>query len=132
MKLFDLGLAKLMPRTGIAAAEASRHMTGKTGSARYMAPEVALDKPYCASADVYSFGLILWQMAAHEKPFSWMGMEDLYKEVFYAGKRPEMKKTWPPEFCEMLRQCWHQSPEERPRMKDVQRRLAKMNGEVIL
>merc|ERR1712070_763392 len=41
----------------------------------------ALDKPYCASADVYSFGLILWQMAAHEKPFSWMGIEDLYKEV---------------------------------------------------
>ena len=36
------------------------NMTGNTGSARYMAPEVALDQPYHESVDVYSFSMILW------------------------------------------------------------------------
>ena len=35
-------------------------LTGNTGSARYMAPEVALDNPYNQSVDVYAFILILW------------------------------------------------------------------------
>jgi serine/threonine protein kinase len=37
-------------------------MTGNTGSLRYMAPEVALRRPYSEKADVYSFGILVWQV----------------------------------------------------------------------
>ncbi|CAE7533552.1 HT1 [Symbiodinium microadriaticum] len=44
-------------------------MTGNTGSLRYMAPEVALRKPYNEKADVYSFAILLWQMGRDKVPF---------------------------------------------------------------
>ena len=47
-------------------------MTGNTGSLRYMAPEVALKKPYNEKADVYSFAIMLWQMARDKVPFKGM------------------------------------------------------------
>ena len=37
---------------------------------RYMAPEVALSKPYSHRSEAFSFATILWEMAAHERPYS--------------------------------------------------------------
>ena len=42
---------------------------GETGTARYMCPEVALHKPYNEKCDVYSFGILLWEMASGKLPF---------------------------------------------------------------
>ena len=61
MLLFDFGLAKLIPRAA-GPDDAPVEMTGKTGSARYMAPEVALSRPYNEKADVHSFAMILYQV----------------------------------------------------------------------
>jgi len=44
-------------------------MTGKIGTYQWMAPEVIAGKPYTESADVFSFGIILWEIAAREPPF---------------------------------------------------------------
>jgi serine/threonine protein kinase len=44
-------------------------MTGETGTPRYMAPETALNKPYNASCDTYSFCILLWQMLMLKTPF---------------------------------------------------------------
>jgi serine/threonine protein kinase len=45
-------------------------MSGNTGTLIYMAPEVALNKPYTEKVDIYSFGIILWQLASGVVPFS--------------------------------------------------------------
>lgn len=45
------------------------HMTGGTGSLRYMAPEIADHQEYNEKGDVYSFSLIMWEMLAGTKPF---------------------------------------------------------------
>jgi serine/threonine protein kinase len=45
------------------------NMTGETGTPRYMAPEVALNQPYNASCDTYSFCILFWQMLMLKKPF---------------------------------------------------------------
>ena len=42
-------------------------MTGYTGSLRYMAPEVATNRPYDESVDVYSLVLVLWEIASLER-----------------------------------------------------------------
>jgi serine/threonine protein kinase len=44
-------------------------MTGETGSTRYMAPEVAESRPYSEKADVYSFAMVMWEMATLRKPY---------------------------------------------------------------
>jgi serine/threonine protein kinase len=38
-------------------------LSGNTGSLRYMAPEVALEKAYNHKVDVYSYGILLWQVS---------------------------------------------------------------------
>jgi len=68
LKLFDFGLAKeLKPHRRF--ADGTYQLTGNTGSRRYMAPEVATVRPYNLSVDAYSFGILLWELSALEKPF---------------------------------------------------------------
>ena len=52
-------------------------MTGNTGTLRYMAPEVALGEYYNQSVDVYSFGIITWQILKGKIPF-----EEMNKKTF--------------------------------------------------
>lgn len=42
--------------------EANGHMTAETGTYRWMAPEVIEHKPYDEKADVFSFGVVLWEL----------------------------------------------------------------------
>eukprot|EP00567_Pseudictyota_dubia_P017095 CAMPEP_0197436180 /NCGR_PEP_ID=MMETSP1175-20131217/3650_1 /TAXON_ID=1003142 /ORGANISM="Triceratium dubium, Strain CCMP147" /LENGTH=272 /DNA_ID=CAMNT_0042965409 /DNA_START=262 /DNA_END=1077 /DNA_ORIENTATION=+ len=55
IKIFDFGLAKEIDNNG-----GNKKMTGLIGTYRYMAPEVAKCDNYGLSADVYSFGILLW------------------------------------------------------------------------
>lgn len=52
LKLIDFGLCKAIPKD--TTEREKYHMTGETGSVRYMAPEVALCKHYDEKVDVYS------------------------------------------------------------------------------
>jgi len=70
VKIFDLGLAKeLNPK--LADADGLYRLTGNTGSLRYMAPEIAKNQPYNFAVDVYSFGIIFWQVC------TWGSLQDI-------------------------------------------------------
>lgn len=121
--LFDFGLAKLWKIEPNEPPHAARMLTGQTGSARYMAPEVAASRPYGAPAEVYSFAIILWQLLAHEKPFAGFDMSAFKKLVVEQHHRPSIKKGWPPQLGALLKECWHKEPTLRPSMREVCRRL---------
>jgi serine/threonine protein kinase len=63
VKLFDFGLSVEITDKHPRAENGLFKLSGNTGSLRYMAPEVALDKPYNHKVDVYSFGILLWQVS---------------------------------------------------------------------
>jgi mitogen-activated protein kinase kinase kinase 9 len=44
-------------------------MTGKIGTYQWMAPEVIAGKPYTEKADIFSYGIILWEISSREPPF---------------------------------------------------------------
>lgn len=63
----------------------------KAGSPRYMAPEVALGKPYNEKCDVYSFAILLWEMITLREPFQLFGMKAFQTRVWQEDgeqKRP--------------------------------------------
>jgi len=68
VKIFDFGLAKrLHPDDRLDTGLYT--LTGNTGSLRYMAPEVALGRPYDERVDAYSFGILFWQVCGSKCPF---------------------------------------------------------------
>ena len=84
-----------------------------------MAPEVALYECYNEKVDVYSFAMVVWQMAANKVPFEGFGKVAFIQEVVVDHLRPPMSRSWPPEFCHLLGSCWRRSPEERPSFESI-------------
>ena len=118
LKLFDFGLAKeLKPHRRL--ADGTYRLTGNTGSRRYMAPEVASVRPYNLSVDAYSFGILLWELSALEKPFDGFTETNHRTFVVEGGGRPEIcsfgiHSYWPQVLQDLINKCWHQDLFLRP------------------
>jgi len=80
LKIADFGLSRVLGPTKTSSTERYR-LTGGTGSLRYMAPEVAANQPYNEKADVYGYGVILWEMLANDLPYKKLHTHNFYKEA---------------------------------------------------
>lgn len=112
LKLFDFGLAVCVRVRHYLAM--SYDMSGNTGSLRYMAPEVAKNLAYTEKVDVYSYGIVLWQMARESLPFAGLNKREFIKRVVEKGERPPIDPEWPPDFSRILEWCWQTDPMARP------------------
>lgn len=65
------------------------------------------------SADVFSFGILMWEMLSLRAPFEGMTREQHYKQVVVEGKRPKISKHWSAVTKELVQRCWHETPLER-------------------
>lgn len=63
VKVTDFGLSVLHTTTNEA------EMTGETGTYRWMAPEVIRHLPYGTKSDVFSYGVVLWEILTHRMPW---------------------------------------------------------------
>jgi serine/threonine protein kinase len=113
IKLFDLGLA----RTHVPLQEPHRvrRLTGNAGTARYMAPEVALHEDYSFPADVHSYAILLWEICTLEKPYgNFSSMDQLKENAVQSQRRPNRRKICSPIIRELLKACWDPDPRVRP------------------
>lgn len=103
------------------------------GSPAWTAPEIVLNKPYTNKVDVFSFGIMMWQLLTREEPY--MGREnnlDLAFDVAEHGLRPKVPDFCPQDYARLMTQCWATDPAERPDFGEVQQRLTglrKAHGE---
>jgi serine/threonine protein kinase len=101
-------------------------MTGETGTPRYMAPEIALNQPYEASSDTYSFCMLLWEILAMKIPFELYSMKSFRARVWQAPhKRPQLDESWPVEIRLLLQRGLSATPSERQPMSIVAETLEK-------
>ena len=94
----------------------------KIGTPLYSAPEVLNDRVYTVKVDVYSFGVMLLEMATGEKPFSGAGMpkgHKLLSAVADGGLRPVIPAHVSPTIAALVQQCWQAEPEHRPSFADI-------------
>ena len=117
LKLFDFGLCACVRTHGDRRDQ--YRLTGNTGTLRYMAPEVALGRQYNSSVDVYSFGVIVWQVLRSKVPFRDMGKKAYIQDVVVGGKRPPLDRRWPIGFSGLLEKCWHEDKDFRPSFSQV-------------
>ena len=98
-------------------------LSGNTGSLRYMAPEVALSECYNLSADVYSFGLLLWQMCSLDLPYDGMSRTDHSVYVVKGNERPVLDPSWSTPLRILMKRAWEPNPSVRPSMDSTHKIL---------
>ncbi|XP_028811075.1 bone morphogenetic protein receptor type-1A-like [Denticeps clupeoides] len=145
----DLGLAVKFNRD---SNEVDLPMSGRVGTRRYMAPEVldeSLNKNHFQAylmADIYSYGLIIWEMARrcasgglseeYQLPYGDMvtsepSIEDMREVVCVKGLRPTVSNRWNSDEClravlKLMSECWAQNPVSRLTALRIKKTLAKM------
>jgi len=160
VKVFDFGLMKSMDDR-IQVLQKVRHdcgdskdeechpnykLTGFTGSIPYMAPEIALRKPYNQKCDVFSFSMLFYEMITLEFLFPDYRIKDYYTRVCQNEERPTFRTTttnttterknnsktttktqegsdiWnsiPTPIQTIIEEGWSVNPSQRPEMKQI-------------
>ncbi|KRX09626.1 Regulator of chromosome condensation 1/beta-lactamase-inhibitor protein II [Pseudocohnilembus persalinus] len=115
-KLGDFGWTKSL----------SNYMTGKIGTYQWMAPEVIAGQTYTEKADVFSFGIILWEIASRQPPYrDKTGIQVSY-EVLNSDLRPPIPSDTPSDFGDLIKLCWDKNPSLRPNFYQIVRQLETM------
>lgn len=75
----------------------------------------------CAAAahQVYSFGLVAWEISHGKKPFLGLNVDAHRRVVCMENGRPDVDRSRPREFAAFLEQCWHPDPHQRPAFRQI-------------
>lgn len=119
VKIFDFGLAKELDPSLRHGCTEFYELSGNTGSLRYMSPEVARCEPYNLTADVYSFGLLLWQVCSLMLPYDGMNRQDHAELVVYGNERPPLDSSWSTPLRILMKRAWEPDPAVRPSMDSI-------------
>jgi len=93
---------------------------GEFGPDIYMAPEVLKRRGYYkTSVDVFSYGVVLWVIAAREEPFSGVDFDKEFRGIIAQGKRLEIPSKCLPDLAAMIQLCWEQNPSDRPDFNQI-------------
>jgi len=93
---------------------------------QYMAPEVLANRPYTEKADVFSFGILLWELVARKLPFFGMAPMQVGLAVVNTGLRPPIPRDCPRPLAILMRRCWEQDFRHRPSFKEASKALEAM------
>eukprot|EP00741_Cyanophora_paradoxa_P016712 tig00020938_g16140.t1 len=116
VKVADFGLATA--RTMVAGDDVA-------GTPAYMAPEVLRGERYDASADVFSFAVVLWEVATGALPFAGWALGKVINFTV-SGQRLAVPASVAAPIRQTIEACWDQEPARRPRMPDLVRSLERM------
>ena len=113
-KLADFGLAKLVrgwtDARGDASADSQQTRAGLVvGTVAYMSPEQATGQPLDARSDVFSFGIVLYELLAGRRPFDATNDLELLKSIAHATPAP-----LPEQVPELLRNAVDKALEKEP------------------
>jgi serine/threonine protein kinase len=124
VKLFDFGLAREV-HDDDDCGNGTYKLTPNTGSLRYMAPENGNKWPYNFLADSFSFGILLWEVAALERPYNCFAPKEIRDMVMKWGERPKTKDGWSERMVELMTSSWDSNFRKRPKMKVIEATLQK-------
>mmetsp|Transcript_6072 Transcript_6072/g.10240 ORF Transcript_6072/g.10240 Transcript_6072/m.10240 type:complete len:573 (-) Transcript_6072:87-1805(-) len=102
VKICDFGLARLRDYNTV--------LTANVGTIHWMAPEVLTGNLYNESADIYSMGIVIWEMFTGLCPYDSMKQVEVALSVVQKGLRPVIPTTCTTAQANIIRKCWDTDP----------------------
>uniref|UniRef100_A0A8C3RCX0 Fibroblast growth factor receptor n=2 Tax=Sylvioidea TaxID=2116661 RepID=A0A8C3RCX0_9PASS len=114
MKIADFGLAR-----DINNIDYYKKTTNGRLPVKWMAPEALFDRVYTHQSDVWSFGVLMWEIfTLGGSPYPGIPVEELFK-LLKEGHRMDKPANCTNELYMMMRDCWHAVPSHRPTFKQL-------------
>ncbi|XP_077248562.1 uncharacterized protein LOC143888126 isoform X2 [Tasmannia lanceolata] len=124
VKVGDFGLSKLKNSTFLTAK------SGR-GTPQWMAPEVLRNEPSDEKSDVFSFGVILWELMTESIPWSHLNSLEVVGVVGFMDRRLDIPEDLDPRISPVIHECWRSDPELRPSFKDIIQKMVDLINTVV-
>ncbi|RGB30452.1 kinase-like domain-containing protein, partial [Rhizophagus diaphanus] len=85
----------------------------------YIAPEVLRGKPYTKAADIYSFGIIMWELTSGVLAFNDRSHDFILSLEICEGLRPKIVEGTSPKYIRLMKRCWDSDPNKRPTANEL-------------
>ncbi|PIM99733.1 Tyrosine kinase [Handroanthus impetiginosus] len=112
VKVCDFGLSRMKHSTFLSSRSTA-------GTAEWMAPEVLRNEPSNEKCDVYSFGVILWELCTLQQPWGGMNPMQVVGAVGFQHRRLDIPDDMEPVVADIIRKCWQTDPNLRPTFAEI-------------
>lgn len=116
VKVGDFGLSRLKHATLVSAKSG-------LGTPQWMAPEILRNEPSNEKSDVFSFGVILWELMTVSIPWNNLNPLQVVGVVGFMDRRLDMPEGLDPRIASIITDCWQSKPERRPSFQDIIHRM---------
>ncbi|CAG7902957.1 unnamed protein product [Brassica rapa] len=113
VKICDFGLSRIMTGTTMRDAVSA-------GTPEWMAPELIRNEPFSEKCDIFSLGVIMWELCTLTRPWEGVPPKRVVYAVAYEGARLEIPEG---ALGKLIADCWTSEPEQRPSCSDILCRL---------
>ncbi|KAF8093271.1 hypothetical protein N665_0385s0019 [Sinapis alba] len=116
VKVGDFGLSRVKHET---------YLTTKSGKGtpQWMAPEVLRNESADEKSDIYSFGVVLWELATEKIPWETLNSMQVIGAVGFMNQRLEIPKDIDPLWISLMQSCWHSDAKLRPTFQELTEKL---------
>ncbi|GFR47439.1 hypothetical protein Agub_g9162 [Astrephomene gubernaculifera] len=100
------------------------------GTLTHMAPEVMLEGRISKAADVYSFGILLWELFCAADPFAGVPRAHMGHAITKEARRPRFPPFAPRSYVDLASRCWDPDASARPSFEQVLTELVRIREEM--
>ncbi|OHT11123.1 hypothetical protein TRFO_04083 [Tritrichomonas foetus] len=110
-RLGDFGIARFINE--------EETMTMRLGTPHWMAPETLIGESYGPEVDVYSYGMLLYELHTNNIPWEGKDAAAVIKAVAIDNERPEIPPDTPKPLFDLISACWEKDPKFRPTFSEI-------------
>jgi hypothetical protein len=93
--------------------------TTSLGTITHMAPEVLRSGRLSKAADVYAYGIMMWEVFTNQTAHAGCHSGAVVERVVLRGERPPVPSGMPPQYALLMQRCWDDDPAQRPSFEQI-------------